>query len=150
MWQTCWTIDLKMAKTRSEIMRSIRSKDTIPEMMLRRALHMAGYRFRVHAERLPGKPDIVLPAYSAAIEVRGCFWHGHHCPVGHIPRTNTPYWASKIQKNQTRDRRNVRALRRLGYRVRVVWGCDIDTDEKLAHVVAGIAAWLETGATRAR
>jgi DNA mismatch endonuclease, patch repair protein len=128
---------------RSDLMRAIRSKNTQPELVLRRALHRAGYRYVLHASTLPGKPDIVLPRFSAVIEVRGCFWHGHTCSVGHIPKSNVAYWGPKLERTRRRDRRNVSTLRRMGYRVRVIWACEIDTDAKLASTLLKVLAWLQ-------
>jgi DNA mismatch endonuclease (patch repair protein) len=110
---------------RSAVMAAIRAKNTRPELVVRRLLHLMGYRFRLHVPTLPGKPDIVIPRAGTIIQVKGCFWHGHHCLKGRIPSGNRPYWASKIAGNKLRDRRNERRLRALGWRVRTIWECDI-------------------------
>lgn len=110
---------------RSERMSKIRGKDTKPELIVRRFLHAAGLRFRLHVANLPGRPDLVLPKYATVVFVEGCFWHGHRCQKGRIPGTNSTFWASKIAMNQTRDLRNHRALRRAGWRVLRVWECQL-------------------------
>ncbi len=104
-------------------MSRIRSKDTKPEMLVRRALHGLGFRFRLHVRTLPGCPDIVLPKHGTIIQVKGCFWHGHTCRDGRFPRSNSAYWTPKLLKNASRDRLNERKLRRLGWSVRSVWEC---------------------------
>lgn len=110
---------------RSENMRRIRAKDTVPELAVRRALHRMGLRFRLHADQLPGKPDVVLRRHNAVVLIHGCFWHQHRrCIDGHVPRTNLTYWQPKLDRNVRRDRRNRRQLARLGFRVLVIWECE--------------------------
>lgn len=106
-------------------MARIRSKNTAPEMYVRSVVHRLGYRFRIHAANLPGKPDLVLSRHRKIILVEGCFWHGHHCVLASKPKTNSRFWAEKIQMNRARDRRNLRALRKLGWTVLRIWECDI-------------------------
>jgi len=107
-------------------MRAVKSKDTKPELQLRRALHRIGYRYRLNVKDLPGKPDLVFPKHRAALFVHGCFWHGHLCKRGRrVPKSNTDYWREKIRKNRDRDRRNKNALEALGWRVLTVWECEI-------------------------
>jgi DNA mismatch endonuclease (patch repair protein) len=110
---------------RSAQMARIRSKDTKPEMIVRRALHSLGFRFRLHVRELPGCPDIVLPRHRTIIQVKGCFWHGHACRGGRVPRSNTAYWIPKLIQNRERDRSNERKLRRLGWSVHSVWECHL-------------------------
>jgi len=110
---------------RSANMSRIRSKDTKPEMLVRKALHRLGFRFRLHSRELPGRPDIVLPKYRTVIQVKGCFWHGHTCPDGRIPRSNQEYWVPKLQRNRDRDTTNDRKLRHLGWSVRNLWECRV-------------------------
>ena len=93
---------------RSEMMAAVRSKDTRPEMLVRRLLHAQGYRYRLHRADLPGKPDIVLPSKRKVIFVHGCFWHVHGCSLSHIPRSNAHYWR-KLKRNQERDRQHIKA-----------------------------------------
>lgn len=108
---------------RSANMSRIRSKDTKPEMLVRRALHRLGFRFRLHVRGLPGCPDIVLPKYRTVIQVKGCFWHGHTCRDGRLPKSNRAYWVPKLLQNQKRDHANDRKLRRLGWSVHSIWEC---------------------------
>lgn len=112
------------AAKRSEIMSHIRGKDTDVEKKVRSLLHSLGYRFRLHVDGLPGKPDIVLPKYASIVFVHGCFWHGHNrCKRASIPQTNREFWAQKISGNVQRDRRTIRELHKLGWKVLVVWQC---------------------------
>jgi len=110
---------------RSANMSHIRSKDTKPEMLVRQALHWLGFRFRLHVRDLPGHPDIVLPKHQTIIQVKGCFWHGHTCGDGRLPKSNRSYWVPKLLKNQERDKSNEQKLRRLGWSVRTLWECRI-------------------------
>lgn len=110
---------------RSQIMASVKNKNTTPEVELRSFLHRAGYRFRINRKDLPGKPDIVLPKYRTAIFVNGCFWHGHNCSRGHLPQTNAEFWAEKIDKNIKRDKLVADELEKLGWRVLTVWSCEL-------------------------
>ncbi len=107
------------------MMSRIRGKDTEPELTVRRILYGLGYRYRLHAKSLPGKPDIVFPARRKVIFVHGCFWHGHACLGGKLPSTRTKFWAAKIAENKRRDRRNRSALRRLCWESLVVWECTV-------------------------
>lgn len=116
-------VDIFLAHKRSEVMRAITAKNTSPELIVRQRLHRDGFRYLLHDARLPGTPDIVLPRFKVAIQVRGCFWHGHSCKVGHIPKTRIDYWAPKIARNKARDRRNDRTLRRKRWRLFVIWEC---------------------------
>ncbi|TAL37860.1 MAG: DNA mismatch endonuclease Vsr [Alphaproteobacteria bacterium] len=114
--------------TRAEIMRAVKSKNTSPEKFVRSTLHKQGFRFRLHTDALPGKPDIVLPKYKTVIRVMGCFWHGHRCKRGNrIPKTNRSYWTAKISRNRTRDKTQKRALEGLGWRVIDLWECQLIT-----------------------
>ena len=115
------------AAERSAMMSRIRSKDTKPEMLVRKALHRLGFRFRLHIRNLPGRPDIVLPKYQTIIQIKGCFWHGHTCRDGRLPKSNRSYWVPKLLKNRERDKSSERKLRRLGWSVRTLWECRICT-----------------------
>ena len=106
-------------------MQNVKTKNTAPEMKLRSLLHKNGFRFRVNRKDLPGKPDIVLPKYRAVIFVHGCFWHGHDCPRGQRPQTNADFWNQKIDRNVIRDKSDVSLLESLGWRVLIVWECEI-------------------------
>lgn len=112
-------------------MSRIRSRDTGPEIAVRSVLHRLGYRFRLHRKDLPGSPDIVLPGRGTAVFVHGCFWHGHSCKRDKMPKSRTDYWADKIEKNRRRDARQRRRLRALGWRVVVVWECELKRPAKL-------------------
>jgi DNA mismatch endonuclease (patch repair protein) len=116
--------DVHTPEQRSFNMSRIRSRDTRPELIVRSLVHQMGYRFRLHRRDLPGTPDLVLPSHRKVIFVHGCFWHLHRCRYGQVfPRKNAEFWSAKRMANVERDRRNVRQLRRLGWRVLVVWEC---------------------------
>lgn len=111
---------------RSIRMSRIHSASTKPELKLRRALWMLGFRYRVNDKKLPGKPDLVLPKYRTVVFVHGCFWHGHKgCPTSHIPETNTDFWIAKITRNQQRDQEVWRQLEAKGWAVIIVWECQL-------------------------
>jgi len=116
---------------RSQIMASVKTKNTAPEVKLRSILHRNGFRFRLNRKDLPGKPDIVLPKYKAVIFVHGCFWHGHDCKRGRRPQTNKEFWNEKIDGNIKRDKVNEIKLKELGWRVLVVWQCEIKNQDDL-------------------
>lgn len=113
-------------------MRRIGSKNTKPELAVRSLLHRMGLRFRLHVASLPGCPDIVLPRWRTVLFVHGCFWHQHpRCAEGRIPQSRREYWQPKLQRNCERDRAALRALRKLGWRVLVVWECEIKNSDRL-------------------
>lgn len=117
---------------RSATMARIRSRDTAPEMAVRRIVRQLGYRFRSYRADLPGKPDLVFSRRRKAMFVHGCFWHGHSCRAGkNKPASNTAYWKAKLSKNMLRDRKNCAALKRLGWRVMVIWECQIGNSSRL-------------------
>jgi DNA mismatch endonuclease (patch repair protein) len=130
---------------RSQMMAGIQGKNTQPELSIRKALHAAGIRYRLHVADLPGTPDIVCTKYTAAILVHGCFWHRHRdCWWCTDPSTRQEFWKSKFDQNIRRDTKNVAALRRLGWRVAIVWECALRVQD--THEVAQrISKWLETG-----
>ncbi len=107
-------------------MSKIRSKNTAPEILVRKHLHSLGYRFRLHDKKLPGKPDIVLKKHRTAIQVRGCFWHQHGCKFSNSPKSNTSYWLPKLEKNKERDKLNDKKIKKLGWKLIVIWECMID------------------------
>ncbi len=122
--------DVHTREQRSRNMAAIRSVNTRPEVRVRSALHALGFRFRLHRKDLPGRPDIVLPKHRTVIFVHGCFWHCHRCKYGSVvPATRAAFWAAKRAGNVARDRRNAAALRRLGWRVLVLWECEVRTQE---------------------
>ncbi len=126
-------------KTRSAIMRKVPSKGSKPEMRVRRALHAAGFRFRLHRADLPGKPDLTLVRFNTVVFVHGCFWHGHDCPRFRLPEQNRDYWEAKITRNCRRDQERQRHLRDLGWRVRIVWECRLERD--IAALTAELSVW---------
>ena len=124
-------------------MAAVRSKDTKPELFIRRELHARGYRFRLHRRDLPGKPDIVFLSRKCAIFVNGCFWHGHDCPAGALPTTRNEFWEVKIGQNKDRDAKNKSKLEAAGWSVLVVWECDLRQPETVERIVS----WLEGSRT---
>ena len=106
-------------------MSRVRGKDTKPELLIRKGMHAAGLRYRLHDRRLPGTPDLVFPGSRSVIFVHGCFWHGHDCPLFRLPATRTEFWATKIAANQARDIRAVADLRAMGWRVLTIWECAV-------------------------
>jgi DNA mismatch endonuclease (patch repair protein) len=117
-------------------MSRIKSKNTKPEVIVRSLLHKMGYRFRLHRNDLPGKPDIVLPKYKTVIDIRGCFWHRHQgCPKATTPKTNSEYWNKKFQKNVERDRINEEKLSKLGWKIIVIWECEMNDSCLIAKLV---------------
>jgi DNA mismatch endonuclease, patch repair protein len=119
--------DTVTKEQRSYIMSRVRSKDTKPEMLVRRFLFANGFRYRIHRKDLPGSPDIVLPKYRTVVFVQGCFWHHHNpgCRSGKFPKTNIDYWSKKIEHNVHRDIRNQIELSRLGWKPIIVWECEL-------------------------
>jgi DNA mismatch endonuclease (patch repair protein) len=135
--------DIVDAATRSRMMSGIRSKDTSIELAVRRALFANGFRFRLNVKGLPGKPDIVLPKHHAAIFVHGCFWHGHACQLFKLPATRTDFWRQKIDRNRANDVGAVAALLSAGWRVAIVWQCQIEgKKEAWSALVDALAAWI--------
>ena len=107
-------------------MSRIRSKDTKPEMLVRKFLHKSGFRYRLHVKDLPGKPDIVLPKYKTVVFVHGCFWHGHEgCKYYVVPKTKTEWWVDKINRNKTIDAQSISSLQSTGWKVLEIWECEL-------------------------
>jgi DNA mismatch endonuclease, patch repair protein len=125
---------------RSRAMAAIKGKDTAPERLVRKALHAAGLRFRVHTVDLPGRPDIVLRRWRSVIFVNGCFWHGHGCPAFRLPSTRIDYWGPKILANRARDVIVARRLRKSGWQVLRVWECQLQRspDQAMARLIERI------------
>jgi DNA mismatch endonuclease, patch repair protein len=134
------TGDKLSAQERSRLMARVRNRNTAPELQLRRLLHGAGYRFRLHPADLSGTPDIVLPKYRAALFVHGCFWHGHECPKGARPGSNVAFWNAKVARNRQRDQDVEDALEREGWAVHTVWECELRSPGPL---LARIQSFLE-------
>ncbi|CDX45353.1 DNA mismatch endonuclease of very short patch repair [Mesorhizobium sp. SOD10] len=138
---TAAVADFLSPEKRSERMSRIRSKDTSPELALRRALHALGLRFRVHYRRLPGTPDIVLPRFQTAVFVHGCFWHRHAgCKVASIPKSRTAFWQEKFERNVQRDHRNIAALEKLGWNVIVAWECELGSRRHVEEAARRVAS----------
>lgn len=137
-------VDFLSPSERSLRMSRIRGKDTAPELALRRELHRLGFRYRLHGASLPGRPDVVLRKYKAVVFVHGCFWHRHDgCKIASIPKSNTDFWLQKFEKNVDRDRRVCSNLASEGWRVFVVWECELspgkvsETAKHLAKRIRG-------------
>ncbi len=124
-------VDIFDKETRSTLMSKIRGKNTKPEIQLRRILFAMGYRFRLHARDLPGQPDIVFTKRKAAIFMHGCFWHSHACPAGRVPKTRREFWERKLAANRDRDARQLQLLEVAGWRVLVIWECELRKPEGL-------------------
>lgn len=110
------------------MMAAVKGKNTKPELIVRSTLHRAGFRYSLHKKDLPGRPDLALTKYKVAVFVHGCFWHGHDCPRGKRPSSNTAFWNEKLSKNVERDRRNYASLKQAGWHVVTVWECRIEND----------------------
>ena len=133
--------------TRSRMMAGIRGKDTTPEILVRRGLFELGFRYRLHDKRLPGKPDIVLPRYRAAVFVHGCFWHYHGCALSKLPATRRRWWKAKLERNRRKDLESVEALLEAGWRVLTIWECSFRRRraEVGVPVIARTARWIRAG-----
>ncbi|MBN1911438.1 MAG: DNA mismatch endonuclease Vsr [Pirellulales bacterium] len=127
---------------RSRIMAAVKSRDTSPELLVRKLAHSLGYRYRLHVRSLPGTPDLVFPRLRKIINVNGCFWHMHSCGRCRIPSSRRDYWIAKMERNAARDRRTTRALRKDGWRVLVIWECQTLSWEE-DRLRDKIAAFLE-------
>jgi len=133
-------MDIFLPEQRSRIMSRIRGRDTAPELLVRSSLHRLGYRFRLHRKDLAGTPDLVFPSRHSVVFVNGCFWHGHHCPRGHLPASNAKFWEAKIEKNKRRDKRVCWQLHKEGWKVLTVWGCET---KKISMLVEKLIRFLE-------
>ena len=118
-------MDTISKQKRSKNMVSIKSKNTKPELVIRKLLHSKGYRFKIHDKKLPGKPDIVMPKHNVVVNVHGCYWHYHGCSRSNIPKTKTGYWIEKLENNKRRDFQNKKHLKKLGWKVIDVWECTL-------------------------
>lgn len=133
--------DRVSSERRSAIMSKVGTRNTGPEMAIRKAIHRMGYRYVLHDKRLPGAPDLVFPRRRKVIFVHGCFWHGHGCRWGRLPKSNLPYWEPKITANAIRDSRRLAELSELGWRTLVVWQCEL---KDMAAAIARITEFLES------
>jgi DNA mismatch endonuclease, patch repair protein len=136
--------DVHSKEARSRNMAAIRSKNTKPELMVRRILFARGFRYRLHKKDLPGRPDIVLPKHRALVFVHGCFFHGHECPTFKWPLTRQRFWKAKIDGNRLRDERALELLRAGGWRTLVVWECAVRGSKKLQAEELGdaVSKWI--------
>jgi DNA mismatch endonuclease (patch repair protein) len=117
---------------RSQLMAKIKGKNTAPELAVRSLLHRAGLRFRIHVRALPGTPDIVLPRHRTIVFIHGCFWHRHSgCKIATTPQTHKKFWADKFARNVANDRKHLRQLRRLGWRVVTIWSCQLQNPNRI-------------------
>jgi DNA mismatch endonuclease (patch repair protein) len=128
-------LDTVTKEKRSEIMSKVRSKNTFPELAVRKLVFSLGYRYRLHAKNLPGKPDLVFPGRKKVIFVHGCFWHGHDCRQGRAPTSRTDYWLPKLEENKKRDQAKIDQLATLGWRSLVIWQCKLRNREKLTESI---------------
>ena len=127
--------DVHEPETRSYNMSQVKSKDTKPEMIVRKFLHSNGFRYRLHVKDLPGKPDLVLPKYNSVIFVHGCFWHAHKgCNYFKLPKTNIDFWKEKLFGNKERDEKHTKELTISGWNVIVVWGCDLASKKRKSRL----------------
>lgn len=141
-------MDIVDKATRSRMMSGIRGRNTRPEIMLRRALHSRGLRFRLHSHALPGKPDIILAKYKAALFVHGCFWHRHAgCRLSTMPATRPEFWAEKFEGNVARDQRVHRDLIAIGWRVATIWECSLRKPSDIEKAASIIESWLSDMST---
>ncbi|WP_343217445.1 very short patch repair endonuclease [Hoeflea sp. YIM 152468] len=143
-------VDIVTREVRSRMMSGIRGKNTKPEMVVRKALHAAGFRYRLHDKRLPGNPDLVFPKYRAVVFVHGCFWHGHDCHLFRLPSTRSDFWCRKIAGNVERDRKAVQALENTGWRTGIIWECAVKGRTRLPidTVLKNVEKWLSSVSSR--
>ena len=135
--------DVVNKTTRSRMMAGIKGKNTVPERVLRQAMHKRGFRFRLHAKQLPGRPDLLFPKYKAAVFVHGCFWHRHrNCRYATTPATRTEFWQTKFASNVARDRVSVAALINSGWRVAIVWECSLRNSVGIQETAEELSKWL--------
>ena len=127
--------DNRTTKQRSETMKAVGTKNTGPELVVRRLIHSRGYRYRIHDPKLPGKPDLVFSSRRKAIFVHGCFWHAHGCRYGQAPKSKLEYWLPKLAENRRRDARQRKVLRQLGWSVLTVWQCQIRSTERILNKI---------------
>lgn len=124
-------MDILTPEERSERMRKIRGKDTKPELIVRKFLHSNGYRYRLHDNSLPSRPDIKLSKYKTIIQINGCFWHGHeNCKYAQTPASNKDFWRNKIEYNKKKDALNLQALKDLGWKVINIWECELKKSKR--------------------
>ena len=123
-------IDKVTPAQRSSMMAAVKNKNTKPELVVRKRVFAAGFRYRLHTRQQTSTPDLIFPRYRVAVFVHGCFWHGHDCPKGKLPATNRKFWKNKISKNMERDQRAVKDLRNDGWKVVTIWSCRLEEGTK--------------------
>lgn len=137
--------DIVDSKTRSRMMSGIQAKNTKPEVFIRSLLHRNGFRFRLHSNNLPGKPDIVLKRYDAVILVNGCFWHGHDCHLFKWPKTRSKFWKDKIFNNIRNDKKVLEELNVSGWRTCIIWECSVKGAKvNIVKITRQLTNWLES------
>lgn len=141
--------DIVDKQTRSRMMAGIKGKDTKPELVLRRALHALGFRYRLHSKHVPGRPDLVFPKHHAIVFVHGCFWHRHEgCQYTTTPSTRPEFWQAKFDANVVRDADILEQLTEAGWRVATVWECALRKTNQTAKTVELLSAWLLSGSSQ--
>jgi DNA mismatch endonuclease, patch repair protein len=131
-------------------MARIRSKDTKPELLVRRLIHSLGYRYRLHPKDLPGRPDLVFRSRKSVIFVHGCFWHRHSdpsCRLARLPKSRLDFWLPKLTANQLRDKVNLQQLQSQGWRVLTIWECELSDDDKLRETIEGFLEGADNNAS---
>ncbi len=128
-------MDRVTKEKRSEIMSKVRGKNTSLELVVRKLVFSLGYRFRLHGKNLPGKPDLVFPGRKKVIFVHGCFWHYHNCKIGHPPKSRPEYWLPKLEENKKRDLEKSQELIKQGWKILVVWQCEIKNTPELEQTI---------------
>jgi DNA mismatch endonuclease (patch repair protein) len=137
-------VDTRSAEQRRRIMQAVKTRDTGPEVAVRKLLHREGYRYRLNVRSLPGSPDLVFPSRKRVLFVHGCFWHGHGCAKGQAPKSRLDYWQPKIEANRARDGRKTAALKALGWKVMSVWECET---KNVGPLLARLRRFLDGGGT---
>ena len=136
--------DIVSPEKRSQMMASIKGKNTKPEIAIRKALHRMGFRYKLHDKTLPGTPDLVFPKYKAVLFIHGCFWHGHNCNLFKLPSTRPDFWMDKITRNQYVDQKNISDLNYRNWRTATIWECSIRKNAKydVSEVIKIFTQWL--------
>ncbi len=138
-------VDIVSTKKRSQMMAGIKGKNTKPELLIRKALHKKGFRYKLHDKSISGKPDIIFPKYKSLIFINGCFWHGHDCHLFKWPSSRPEFWKEKITKNKERDRKNYKILSSK-WRVLVIWECSLKGKHKIIfdELIRDVILWLQS------
>ncbi len=138
-------VDVVSTKKRSQMMAKIKGKNTKPELLIRKALHKKGFRYKLHDKSISGKPDIIFPKYKSLIFINGCFWHGHDCHLFKWPSSRPEFWKDKITKNKERDRKNYKILSSK-WRILVIWECSLKGKHKITfdELINDVILWLQS------